>query len=110
MFNGKSVLVTGGTGSFGRKFIGTILKGYKPRRVVVYSRGELANKATTAQVESGLAQRNPLLSAIAPLPQNFVASLQADLNGKASNTALSEGLASKQKKVRCVTPHRQKDM
>ena len=41
MFNGKSVLVTGGTGSFGRKFIGTILKGYKPRRVVVYSRDEL---------------------------------------------------------------------
>lgn len=41
MFNGKSILVTGGTGSFGRKFIGTILKNYKPRRVVVYSRDEL---------------------------------------------------------------------
>lgn len=41
MFNGKSVLVTGGTGSFGRKFIYTLLHRYRPRRVVVFSRDEL---------------------------------------------------------------------
>lgn len=41
MFDGKSILVTGGTGSFGRKFIGTVLKRYKPSRVVVFSRDEL---------------------------------------------------------------------
>lgn len=41
MFNGKSILVTGGTGSFGRKFISTVLQNFKPRRVVVYSRDEL---------------------------------------------------------------------
>ncbi|NCC20897.1 MAG: UDP-N-acetylglucosamine 4,6-dehydratase (inverting) [Alphaproteobacteria bacterium] len=39
--DGKSVLVTGGTGSFGKKFIETILKEHKPRRVIVYSRDEL---------------------------------------------------------------------
>src|SRR5688572_10097184 len=41
MFDGKSVLITGGTGSFGRKFVETLLKRHKPRRVIVYSRDEL---------------------------------------------------------------------
>ncbi|HJV76563.1 MAG TPA: UDP-N-acetylglucosamine 4,6-dehydratase (inverting) [Noviherbaspirillum sp.] len=41
MFNDKSILVTGGTGSFGKKFIKTILARYKPRRVIVFSRDEL---------------------------------------------------------------------
>jgi UDP-N-acetylglucosamine 4,6-dehydratase len=41
MFNNKSILVTGGTGSFGKKFIATIFKKYKPKRVAVYSRDEL---------------------------------------------------------------------
>lgn len=41
MFNNKSILVTGGTGSFGKKFISTLLARYSPRRVVVFSRDEL---------------------------------------------------------------------
>ena len=41
MFKDRSVLVTGGTGSFGRKFIRTLLDHYRPRRVVVFSRDEL---------------------------------------------------------------------
>ena len=41
MLNDKSVLITGGTGSFGRQYVRTILSRYKPRRVVVYSRDEL---------------------------------------------------------------------
>lgn len=41
MFNDKSILVTGGTGSFGKKFISTILARYKPARLIVYSRDEL---------------------------------------------------------------------
>lgn len=41
MFNGKSVLITGGTGSFGRKYTATILKRYKPKRLIIYSRDEL---------------------------------------------------------------------
>ncbi len=39
--NGKSILVTGGTGSFGKKFIQTVLERYEPRRVIVFSRDEL---------------------------------------------------------------------
>ncbi len=41
MISGKSVLVTGGTGSFGKKFIARLLQHHNPRRVVVYSRDEL---------------------------------------------------------------------
>ena len=41
MFNNKSILVTGGTGSFGRKFILSILKNYNPKKVIIYSRDEL---------------------------------------------------------------------
>lgn len=40
MLNGKSILVTGGTGSFGRKFIEIILKRYAPERIAVFSRDE----------------------------------------------------------------------
>jgi len=41
VFNDKSILITGGTGSFGKKFIKTILKDYSPRRIIVFSRDEL---------------------------------------------------------------------
>lgn len=41
MFNDKSILITGGTGSFGKKYVQTILAKCKPRRLVVYSRDEL---------------------------------------------------------------------
>jgi len=42
MLKGKSILVTGGTGSFGRKFVSTVLSRYTEiRRLVVYSRDEL---------------------------------------------------------------------
>ena len=38
--NGKSILVTGGTGSFGKKFISIVLKKFKPKRLIVFSRDE----------------------------------------------------------------------
>ncbi|HXT01680.1 MAG TPA: UDP-N-acetylglucosamine 4,6-dehydratase (inverting) [Elusimicrobiota bacterium] len=41
MLNDKVVLITGGTGSFGKAFIGAVLKNYKPRKLIVYSRDEL---------------------------------------------------------------------
>lgn len=39
--NDKSILVTGGTGSFGQRFIRTVISKWSPRRLVVYSRDEL---------------------------------------------------------------------
>lgn len=41
MFNGASIFVTGGTGSFGKVFLRTVLERYRPRRIVVFSRDEL---------------------------------------------------------------------
>lgn len=40
MLNGKAILVTGGTGSFGNHFVNYILQRYQPRKIVVYSRDE----------------------------------------------------------------------
>ncbi len=41
MFNNKSILITGGTGSFGKQYIRTILERYQPKRLIVFSRDEL---------------------------------------------------------------------
>ena len=41
MLNNKSILITGGTGSFGKKFIKTVLEKFSPERIIVYSRDEL---------------------------------------------------------------------
>lgn len=39
--NGKSILVTGGTGSFGKHFTGTVLEQFEPERLIILSRDEL---------------------------------------------------------------------
>lgn len=41
MFNDKVILITGGTGSFGRQLVKTLLTRYTPKKVIVYSRDEL---------------------------------------------------------------------
>jgi UDP-N-acetylglucosamine 4,6-dehydratase len=41
MFNDKVVLITGGTGSFGKKCTEIVLKRYKPKRLIIFSRDEL---------------------------------------------------------------------
>ncbi|MBI1329795.1 MAG: UDP-N-acetylglucosamine 4,6-dehydratase (inverting) [Alphaproteobacteria bacterium] len=50
--NDKSVLVTGGTGSFGKHFLKTVVERYKPRRLIIFSRDELK--------QSELAQQFPM--------------------------------------------------
>lgn len=41
MFNNKVILVTGGTGSFGHKFVEMTLKSYNPKKIIIYSRDEM---------------------------------------------------------------------
>ncbi len=41
MLNGKVILVTGGTGSFGKKFVEVVLRDYQPKKLIVFSRDEL---------------------------------------------------------------------
>ena len=40
MLNGKTILVTGGTGSFGHHFVEYVLKHYSPKKIIIYSRDE----------------------------------------------------------------------
>lgn len=56
MFNGKTILVTGGTGSFGHDFIKLVLRDYTPSRVIVFSRDE------KKQYDMRLAFSDPRLS------------------------------------------------
>lgn len=49
MFDDRVVLVTGGTGSFGRRFVRTVLERYTPRKLIVFSRDEL-KQSEMAQV------------------------------------------------------------
>lgn len=49
MLNGKTILVTGGTGSFGNQFVTYVLEHYDPKKIIIYSRDEykqfiMANK------------------------------------------------------------------
>ncbi|MCG6202440.1 UDP-N-acetylglucosamine 4,6-dehydratase (inverting) [Psychromonas antarctica] len=41
MFNNQSILITGGTGSFGKKYVKTLLERYKPKKIIIFSRDEL---------------------------------------------------------------------
>tara|TARA_S200000501_G_C20792152_1_gene730022 strand:+ start:460 stop:1473 length:1014 start_codon:yes stop_codon:yes gene_type:complete len=41
MFKNKTILLTGGTGSFGKHFVKTVLKLYSPKKIIIYSRDEL---------------------------------------------------------------------
>jgi UDP-N-acetylglucosamine 4,6-dehydratase len=41
MFNDKSILITGGSGSFGHQYVRTILEEYQPKKLIIYSRDEL---------------------------------------------------------------------
>jgi UDP-N-acetylglucosamine 4,6-dehydratase len=41
MFNNKNILITGGTGSFGKKYTEILMKDYKPNKIIIYSRDEL---------------------------------------------------------------------
>lgn len=41
MFNDKTILITGGTGSFGKKYTKTLLQRYKPKKIIIFSRDEL---------------------------------------------------------------------
>ena len=53
MVNNKSILITGGTGSFGKMFIDTILKTFQPSKLIVYSRDELKQSEMRQKWQDG---------------------------------------------------------
>ena len=52
MFKDKSILITGGTGSFGKQFVKTLLSQHEPRKIIVYSRDELKQYEMSQQFNS----------------------------------------------------------
>ena len=52
MFNNKSLLITGGTGSFGSTFFNHILKNYRPKKIIIYSRDELKQSLMQKKLSS----------------------------------------------------------
>ena len=52
MFKNKNILITGGTGSFGKKFILNVLKNYNPKKVIIYSRDELKQSQMMDELKS----------------------------------------------------------
>jgi UDP-N-acetylglucosamine 4,6-dehydratase len=65
MFNGKSVFISGGTGSFGKQYTKTLLARYKPKRIVIFSRDEL--KQFDMQQEFGGAEMRYFLGDVRDL-------------------------------------------
>ena len=70
MFDDAVILITGGTGSFGKKYTKTLLERYSPRKITIYSRDELKQfemqrpRCARAQPDSALhivAQRTTTL-------------------------------------------------
>lgn len=49
MLDGKNILITGGTGSFGKKFLEMIFAKYKPNKVIIYSRDEFKQSVMKAE-------------------------------------------------------------
>ena len=52
MFNDKTILITGGTGSFGKQCVKTLLSQYQPKKIIVYSRDELKQYEMAQKFES----------------------------------------------------------
>ena len=59
MFNNKTVMITGGTGSFGKHFINYILNKYKTKKIIIYSRDEMKQWNLSLELKN-----NPLLKFI----------------------------------------------
>ena len=59
MFNSKVILITGGTGSFGKAFINNLFKNYKPKKVIVFSRDELKQyEINNNLINKGISAKN----------------------------------------------------
>ena len=54
MLNDKVILITGGTGSFGKKFLEMIFAKYTPKKVIIYSRDEYKQSGMQTEYKNKL--------------------------------------------------------
>lgn len=52
MLNNKTILITGGTGSFGKKFLEMIFQNYNPKKIIIYSRDEFKQSVMKAEYQN----------------------------------------------------------
>ena len=60
IFNNQIILITGGTGSFGKEFIKKILKSFSPKKIIVFSRDELKQWEMSTSFTSNEEKKNKL--------------------------------------------------
>jgi UDP-N-acetylglucosamine 4,6-dehydratase len=53
MFNNSNILITGGTGSFGRQYAKTLLERYTPKKIIIFSRDELKQFEMAQEFQQG---------------------------------------------------------
>ena len=70
MINNKSILITGGTGSFGSLFVKYIVKNYKPKRLIIFSRDELKQYKMQQELPPKKL-RNLMVSPLYPIQLKF---------------------------------------
>ena len=54
MFNNKNILITGGTGSFGKKYTKILLENYNPNKIIIYSKDELKKYEMAQEFDSSI--------------------------------------------------------
>ena len=54
LFNNKSVLITGGTGSFGNAMVEYLSKNFRPKKIIVFSRDELKQSIMAQKFKSDI--------------------------------------------------------
>jgi len=79
MLKNKSILVTGGTGSFGQKFIETVLNNYQPQKVIVYSRDELKQYEMQKRWQEGSASIRYFIGDVRDLSRLKMAMADVDI-------------------------------
>ena len=56
MFNNQTILITGGTGSFGKRLTEILLKNYNLKKLIIYSRDELKQSEMQKNIQSKIRQ------------------------------------------------------
>src|SRR5271165_6705490 len=99
MFDNSSILITGGTGSFGQKCVARLIGNYKVKRLIVYSRDELKQFEMSQRLASTALRFSLVMYATYPTDDGHARSglrypcccSQADSRGRVQSNGMREG-------------------
>ena len=78
-YKNKTILVTGGTGSFGKKFIKILLKNFKLKKIIIYSRDEFKQSQMANELKSYKDKLRFFIGDIRDLPRIKLAMKNVDI-------------------------------